>query len=60
MPKTLVAALREHQLGSPFADEDDLIFANEKGTPLDGHTSCAASSSPRSDGRAYRRSASMI
>jgi integrase len=37
MPATLATALREHQLASPFSDEDDLIFANEKGSPLDGH-----------------------
>jgi integrase len=37
MPATLATALREHQLASPFSSEDDLIFPNEKGTPLDGH-----------------------
>jgi integrase len=37
MPATLAAALREHQLASPFSGEDDLIFASENGTPLDGH-----------------------
>jgi hypothetical protein len=37
MPATLVTALREHQLASRFSSEDDLIFPNEKGTPLDGH-----------------------
>jgi integrase len=37
MPETLAKALRAHQLASPFSGEDDLIFANEKGTPLDGH-----------------------
>jgi Phage integrase family len=37
MLQTLATALREHQLASPFSDEDDLVFASEKGTPLDGH-----------------------
>jgi integrase len=37
MPATLATVLREHQLASPFSNEEDLIFASEKGTPLDGH-----------------------
>jgi integrase len=37
MPGTLIAALREHQLASLFSGEEDLIFASERGTPLDGH-----------------------
>lgn len=35
MPPTLVHALREHQLASPFSGEDELIFTTT-GRPLDG------------------------
>src|SRR5438093_4299871 len=34
--QTLVAALREHRMASPFKTEDALIFCTAKGTPLDG------------------------
>lgn len=37
MPATLERGLREHQLASAFSSEEDLVFPNEKGTPLDGH-----------------------
>jgi integrase len=37
MLETLATALREHRMASPFKDADDLIFPNEKGTPMDGH-----------------------
>jgi integrase len=33
---TLAAELRKHRLASRFSGEDDLIFASERGTPLDG------------------------
>jgi integrase len=33
---TLVSALRLHRMASRFKEEDDLIFASERGTPLDG------------------------
>jgi integrase len=36
MTPTLVSALRRHRLASPFSEEDDPIFASERGTPLDG------------------------
>jgi integrase len=34
--QTLVAALREHRMASPFRSNDALIFCTSKGTPLDG------------------------
>jgi integrase len=33
---TLVTALREHRMASPFKSDDALIFGTAKGTPLDG------------------------
>lgn len=36
MTPTLVADLREHRMASPFKGDHDLIFASERGTPLDG------------------------
>jgi integrase len=36
MPDTLAATLREHRMASRRKEADDLIFATEKGTPLDG------------------------
>jgi integrase len=60
MPATLVTALRAHQLASPFSGEDDLIFASEKGTPLDGHNFVRRVFEPRYAGRACRRSAFTI
>jgi integrase len=36
MPPTLARALREHRLASPFSGEDELVFPNETGRPLDG------------------------
>jgi integrase len=36
MPDTLAATLREHRMASRWKEADDLIFATEKGTPLDG------------------------
>lgn len=36
MTPTLVSALRRHRLASPFSEQDDPVFASERGTPLDG------------------------
>jgi integrase len=36
MTSTLIAALREHRMASPFKELDDLVFPSERGTPLDG------------------------
>jgi integrase len=33
---SLLSALRRHRIASRFKDEDDLIFANRHGAPLDG------------------------
>jgi integrase len=33
---TLISALRVHRMASSFKGDDDLIFASERGTPLDG------------------------
>jgi integrase len=37
MPATLVTALRAHRLASGFSELGDVIFASERGTPLDGN-----------------------
>jgi integrase len=60
MPATLVTALREHRVASPFSGEDDLIFASEKGTPLDGHNFVRRVFEPALRKRACRRSAFTI
>jgi integrase len=36
MPPTLASALRHHRMASRFKGEDELIFANKDGRPLDG------------------------
>jgi integrase len=36
MPATLVSALREHQLASPFSAEDDLVFREREGDAARG------------------------
>jgi integrase len=33
----LQAALREHRMASRWKDDEDPIFVNSKGTPVDGH-----------------------
>jgi integrase len=56
----LLSALREHRMRSRFKDENDLIFPNTSGGPLDGHNTVSRHFRPTLKKAGLRKFAFMI